>query len=251
MNLRVVTPALILVISCVTTFPAYAQTVKGFVKDMATNTPIADASVVLLDDRGRVQRGTLSEPDGSFVLVAPKSGKYQLRVGAAGYVTKNSTELELADDQLEEIDVLLVSETESGPPGFDTRRRLGKGIFLTPADWDKHGSTRFTDVFRFTPGVTVVPMGGSYSTIRIKPDRGTAGVRHVMEEGGACVPVLFVDGTWWGPIDEASGTGPDQVLLPADLVAIEIYNHPSVLPDQFDSGRDAQNCGVVVVWRKQ
>ncbi len=63
--------------------------------------------------------------------------------------------------------------------------------------------------------------------------------------------MLWVDGLWWGPIDQASSTGPDDVLLPSDLTAIEMYNHPSILPDQFNSGRDAEECGVVVVWRKR
>ena len=218
---------------------------------MGANTPIADASVVLLDDRGAIQRGTITEPDGSFVLVAPKSGKYQLRVGAAGYSRQDSPEFELEDDQLEEIDVLLVSEAGSGPPGFDTRRSLGKGIFLTKADWDKYGSTGFTGILRFVPGVTIVALSNGGSSVRIKPDRGTAGARQYGEESGDCVPVLWVDGNWWGPIDGASNTGPDNVFLPADLAAIEIYNHASILPDQFNSGADAQNCGVVVVWRKR
>ena len=54
---------------------------------------------------------------------------------------------------------------------------------------------------------------------------------------------------WWGGIDSASPTGPNGAFVPADIQGIEIYNHPSILPDQFDSGRDAL-CGVVVVWTK-
>ena len=43
---------------------------------------------------------------------------------------------------------------------------------------------------------------------------------------------------------------PDGAFALGDIEAIEVYNHPSILPDQFNSGRDSL-CGVVVVWRKQ
>ncbi len=87
-----------------------------------------------------------------------------------------------------------------------------------------------------------------FNTIRIKPDRATAGVTHVGEGPADCIPVLYVNGTWWGLIDEACDSGPDGKFVPSDIEAIEIYNHPSVLPDQFNSGREAQECGVVVLW---
>ena len=45
----------------------------------------------------------------------------------------------------------------------------------------------------------------------------------------------------------SSPFGPDGALAPGDVEAVELYNHPSILPDQFDSGHDSL-CGVVVVW---
>ena len=78
--------------------------------------------------------------------------------------------------------------------------------------------------------------------------KSTAGVTHVGEGPADCIPVLYVNGAWWGPVDEAGDRGPDSRLVPADIEAIEIYNHPSILPDQFNSGKEAQDCGVVVLW---
>jgi hypothetical protein len=243
-----------------------AQTVQGVVKDAGTGAPIADASVVLLDNRDRVQRGTLSEPDGSFVIVAPEKGKYKLRVGAAGYKTSDSPEIELEDDVVEEISIMLTSEGETGPPGFDARRQRGEGEFLTREQIENSGATMFTDLLQFVPGVTLVPLpidprvvdrdeverGGraGYRTVRIKPDRGNPGARQTLEPSLDCVPVLFVDGAWWGPVDEASDAGPDGKFVPSDIEAIEIYNHPSILPDQFNSGKEAMDCGVIVLWMK-
>ncbi len=270
---------LTVLLACAFAFPLGAQTIQGLVKDMGSGAPIADASVVLLDNRGAIQRGTLSEPDGSFVIQAPKAGKYVLRVGAAGYDAKDSPEFEIEGNVTAEMTVLLVSNTATGPPGFDVRQSQGKGIFLTREDIENASANQFTEVLRYVPGVTVVPLPASantgrpptiampyvvvdpqdsveiarggragFNTIRIKPDRATAGVTHVGEGPADCVPVLYVNGAWWGPIDEASGSGPDGKFVPSDIEAIEIYNHPSVLPDQFNSGKEAEECGVVVLW---
>ena len=271
---------LTVLLACAFALPLGAQTVQGSVKDMGSGAPVADASVVLLDNRGAVQRGTLSEPDGSFVIQAPKAGKYVLRVGAAGYETKDSPEFQVEGNGTAEITVLLISNTATGgPPGFDVRRSQGKGIFLTREDIENASANQFTEVLRYVPGITVVPLppsantgrpptiamsyivvdpqdsveiarGGraGFNTIRIKPDRATAGVTHIGEGPADCVPVLYVNGVWWGPIDEAGDSGPDGNFVPSDIEAIEIYNHPSVLPDQFNSGREAQDCGVVVLW---
>ena len=260
------------VTSLAAAIPLQAQSVQGVVKDAGSGAPIADASVTLLDDRGRIQRGTLTEPDGSFVIVAPKAGEYTLRVGAAGFKTTDSPPVELKGDAVHEISIILTSEGETGPPGFESRRQRGEGQFLTREQIENYGASQFTEVLQFVPGVTVVPLpevagadsaevaragrevarGGraGYSTVRIKPGRGTAGARQALEGSGDCVPVLFVDGAWWGPLDGASDSGPDGKFVPSDIEAIEIYNHPSVLPDQFNSGKDAMECGVVVLWMK-
>jgi hypothetical protein len=254
---------------CSIAFQMDGQTVKGVVRDMANGAPIADASVVLLDSRGRVQRGTLSDPDGSYVLVAPGKGKFKIRVGAAGYITKDSPDLELAENAEEQIDVVLVSDDpDAGPPGFNARMQRDEGEFLTRADIDASGTNVFTELLRYTSGVTIVPLptrvaGDSLSeegrshldpasayTVRLKATRTPTGARQRLEATDDCVPVLWVDGLWWGPIDGASDRGPNGKLFPDEIEAVELYNHPSILPALFDSGADAQNCGVVVVWTR-
>ena len=57
------------------------------------------------------------------------------------------------------------------------------------------------------------------------------------------------NGIWWGNIDAASDYGPNGAITPGDVEAIEVYNHPSILPPQFDTGKETL-CGVIVVWRK-
>jgi hypothetical protein len=273
-----------------TALPLHGQTINGVVKDGATKTPVADASIVLLDRDGRIQRGTLSELDGSFTLVAPKGGRYTLRIGAAGYTTKDSPEIKLEEGQTEEVAVMLVSDAVVGaPPGFFERMERGEGVFVSKEQIAERSASLFTDALKFTPAVKVIPLplsnrvrsrtsvpgaittgrrvaitddprdamerdrGGRshYYTVRIKAGRDfnnrEVGVKQQGELADDCVPVLWVNGKWWGPIDLASPNGPDGALTSADIEGIEIYNHISILPDQFNSGRDAL-CGVIVVW---
>jgi len=136
------------------------------------------------------------------------------------------------------------------------------------SDIDASGTNVFTELLRYTTGVTIVPLpsrvsGDSLSeegrshldpasayTVRLKATRAPTGARQRLEAADDCVPVLWVDGLWWGPIDGASDRGPNGRLFPVEIEAVELYNHPSILPAMFDSGTDAQNCGVVVVWKR-
>jgi len=226
--------------------PTVAQVVTGSVVDGEARAPIADVSVVLLDEAGRVQRGTLTEVDGTFVLSAPSAGRYTIRCGAFGYVTKDSPLVKLDEGTSHQLTVVLYSEDVSWPPPeFYQRMRLAEGVFLTPEDVKSRGGIRFTDLLRRLPGVQVVLYGRTDAL-------GTPGV------GGATeyftvrlrgLPVLFVDGVWWGSIDDASDRGPDGAFVPDDIAAVEIYRHPSIVPEVFNIGRDIEG-GVIVVWRR-
>lgn len=227
--------------------PVIAQVVTGSVVDGETRVPIADGSVVLLDEAGRVQRGTLTEVDGTFTLSAPMAGRYTIRCGAFGYETQDSPLLKLEEGTSNELIMVLYSEDRSWPPPeFYRRMKRGEGLFLTPEDVETRGGSRFTDLLRHLPGVQVVLLGR-------RDALGTPGV------GGATeyftvrlrgLPVLFVDGIWWGSMDGASDRGPDGAFAPADIAAVEIYRHPSIVPEVFNIGRDIEG-GVIVVWRRK
>lgn len=249
--------------------PATAQSVRGWVKNAATGQPVVDASVVLLNKDGRVVRGTLTEPDGGYRLVAPEKGRYKLRVGGAGFVAQDSPEIELRRDEVAELSFMLVPE--GGLPGlaeFERRRALGEGIFLTEEDIAELGGNRFTSVLMHVPGVTLVPLAelprerpvpddsvailSSYFTVRLAGSlyhRTPSGARQRGEPTDDCPPVLFVDGRWWGTIDDASPLGPDLELIPKELLGIEIFI-PATVPRELDIGLQSR-CGVIVVWRKR
>jgi hypothetical protein len=243
---------------------AQAQTIKGFVRDNATGQPIADASVILLDDNGRIQRGTLSEPNGFYELLVPKPGKYTLRVGAGGYDARDMPPVECTADEILEIDITIWAPGVSGAlQGFNERKEKGEGVFVTREELDEFGASRFTEVMRHIPAVDVVPLpdnershtvrirGGNFRTERMAGvTQRAAGAVRTGDPDRDCPPVLWMDGKWWGSIDEVHSAGPDAKLLPTDIQGIEIYNHPTILPEEFDTGRDSL-CGVIVVWTKQ
>ncbi len=227
--------------------PTVAQVVTGSVVDGETRAPIADVSVVLLDGAGRVQRGILTEVDGTFTLSAPAAGRYTIRCGAFGYETKDSPPLKLEKGTSHELTMVLYSEDRSWPPpDFYQRMNLGEGVFLTPEDIEARGGSRFTDLLRHLPGVQVVLYGR-------RDALGTPGVGGAMEYFTVRLrglPVLFVDGIWWGSINDASDLGPDGAFAPGDIAAVEIYRHPSIVPEVFNIGRDIEG-GVIVVWRRR
>ncbi len=243
-----------------------AQTVRGVVRDQATGGPIADASVVLLDDRERVVRGALTEPDGSYLLTAARPGRYTVRVGGAGMPTWDSQALRLDRDQVRELNVMMRRAGSMPLAVFERRRQGLEGIFLTAQDIADRGGGRFTDLFRNLEGVVVVPLPArrgergrfergsreGFYTIRLfgsRFDAAAVGARQRGERSDDCPPVLFVDGEWWGSLDEAGDRGPDLELLPDELVGIEVYI-PAVVPDELNRGLEAERCGVVAVWRR-
>ncbi len=266
--------------------PIAAQSIAGTVKDRTTGAAVAEASLILMSDDNRIQRGTLSETNGTFLLEAPAAGTYVLRVGAAGYLTSDIRDFTIREEQADQLEILLTADpsVSGAPSGFFERMARGSGEFITRQQVEDGAFTFFTELLQDVSAVRVVPLSATsrvnaavdelallpvlkrrssldksresfevaiggrshLSTVRIKTGRD---LTQQGEPADDCVPVLWVDGLWWGGIDTASPTGPDGAFVPADILGIEIYDRPSILPDQFDSGRETL-CGVVVVWTK-
>lgn len=104
----------------------YTQTLKGTVLDKAVKTPLAGATVVLLDVEPTM--GAMTDADGRFRLPAVPVGKHTIRVTYLGYkaltqpnVTLNSgkeTELvlELEEDLLTTREVVIRAQVEKQKP---------------------------------------------------------------------------------------------------------------------------------------
>ena len=195
--------------------------------------------------------GVATDSSGSFFLNAPAAGSYTLRVDAEGYTTLVSPSFDVGTEVLEiELRIALQGVTELAPVtieaeemsleplplrGFHERRRRGWGEFVTRQDIEEKMPMRFSDALRLTPGVKVIPMPVDierpfgpwrrHHTIRIKG----AATRSLY---GDCIPVLYLDGTRMGKIDEATDGGPDLLVYPYDIEGIEVYRpFPSCRPN--------------------
>ncbi len=248
---------LLSVLSLVATSVLAAQTVKGVVLDDQTRGPVTNAAITLIDGSGFLVSSTITDSTGSFVFSAGV-GTYSLRVDALGYATTESVSFGVESGQRVELELLVSQEAvrlgkvtvsadaepfAPGPlRGFHDRRRRGVGRFLTREQIEQQVVDRFTSLLQLMPGVQVV---------RMAPDGGALGrIRHYTVRVGArtCPPLLYLDGVKLGSIDDASALGPDRLLFPSELEAIEVYR-PSEIPAEFSAGESG--CGLVVVWTQR
>jgi hypothetical protein len=78
---------------------AHAQTLQGRAVDRATQQPVADAEITLVDAQGEAAGTARSGADGSFRVAGPAAGEYRLAARGPGYQTMLSNVLQLAQGQ--------------------------------------------------------------------------------------------------------------------------------------------------------
>ena len=232
------------------------QTIHGTVGRVDIGDRIDRVAVFLLGPDGAVHEAVLSDSVGRFEIDVPTSGTYTIRAQRIGYNPTRSAAIHVPANGTVQVRINLrpsaevldtarvTGERERFAPGplrgFYERKRRGLGHFLTRQQIEAKGVNRFTSLLRLMHGVRIVSMGGSRSGVRM---RGFGGLT-----GTSCVPLLYWDGVKTGKIDDITNVGPDGVLFPSDLEAIEVYR-PSNVPGEF-GGSDAR-CGVIVVWSRR
>ena len=114
---------------------------------------------------------------------------------------------------------------------FWARRRLGFGKFVTRDEIERKGASRFVDVVRSVPSVTIMSARG-------RPDIRFRGAAFGSRD---CPPQYWLDGI---PLERG---GADE-FAPENVEAIELYPSAATTPPQFNT-RSA-TCGTVVVWSR-
>lgn len=246
---------------------ANAQTLRGFVRADSTAAPIVTADIWL---DGTTVR-TRSDRTGAYRLGGIGAGSYKLMVRAVGFRPLAVDAILAADDSID-VDLILTPIAVQLAPlevnaaatehltatirGFEERRAVGLGRFLTRADLARWEHGPVTAAMRMIAGVRLVllPCGGwALATSR---GSGPVQARPVYCTGPsgsylvtpACYLSIYLDGVrqWsWGdepPLDV------DRIMV-MDLEAIEVYRGPSELPTQYQGTGSA--CGAVLFWTRQ
>ena len=212
---------------------------RAIVTEIGTEAPLAGVAIRLTagerpevarltDERGRAFFSDL--PAGRYLIAIEQFGygearsSLDVRSGALTAVTVG-----LAPEVLE-LEPIVVSTTRRGADmgGFEQRRRMGFGHFVTRADLDSDNG-RVSSLLRTIPGVQVTPATGA------------AGGGFLSMRGG-CLPALVLDGV---PLRRTTSLSIDEYLTPNEVEAIEVYRGVET-PIRFANN----SCGAVVVWTR-
>lgn len=234
--------------------------IEGVTLDEATGVPLGGAYVALALENGvTVVAAVVTSANGKFRIRGPEPGRYFVFVTRIGYgrLMRGPVEVRVGERvELElrlkpepvELDSVVAAAAPGARPtlldfaGFNDRKKLGIGRFITRADIAQRNPRELNDVFRVVPGVHLVPTGTGRLDIVLRGGRVRRGVSRQY-----CYPAVFIDGVRT-PAGGRQPTDLNEIVPPEDVEGIEIYLGPSEAPPIF--GGTGSACGVVVVWTR-
>jgi hypothetical protein len=241
--IRVEIPATHLLRRDLTVGPLSGGTLRGTIRDAASNTPMAGVQVTI-DGSGR---STTTDQDGAFRLTNLPLGTRVLAARKLGFVPADQP-VDLFSDGSPDVTLSLQSLHSMldtvrtvgkrvyslGHDGFMQRKTRGKGgYFFSQEQLDSMNLFDVTDVMRRVP-FTHVERTGFEKTIQMP------GLF-----GGHCQPTLFLNGARFSYM---TATDLDMIARPSDLLGVEVYTTSALAPPQFVD--PFSQCGSVVVWTK-
>lgn len=103
--------------------PSTSQIVTGRVVD-ASDEPVSDVTIVLLDMLAVAHREVVSTDAGEFFLVAAAPGTYRLQASRRAYATAETRPIEIGDGEVVEVELRVdVEVVELEPPRCRLNRR--------------------------------------------------------------------------------------------------------------------------------
>jgi hypothetical protein len=126
--------------------------------------------------------------------------------------------------------------------GYERRRTIGRGTFITREAIEKKNRVRTIDLFRGYPGFRVVD---SLYDQHIAGSRGSKPIaRGGLHDLAPCVFRVALDGVlmpWGFQVN---------MIDPREIHGIEVYSGPATIPAEFaTTARDAF-CGMVLIWTR-
>ncbi len=206
----------------------------------AADRPIAGANITVV---GAVST-TVTDSSGNFNLRNLPSGTQTLVVRKVGFspVTQPvdltlreprtvALTLQIAPPTLDPIKVTAAAQTGLQKVGFEQRKKMGLGHFLTRDQIEGKLPTYMTDIFTTMPGIHV-----DYSTGQ-PVLQGSRGV------GGSCVNYVL-DGV---PYAEQTPGDLNDFMRPTEVEAVEVYSDVDT-PAEYS--KPGTSCETVVIWTK-
>lgn len=230
--------------------------VHGQVVEEMTETPIAFASVTILDRELRLLGRAETDREGRFSYVARQQPGVIIGVERIGYQETRTPflwfdgydyfALEVRLDRevvlLAPLEVLARRRAESPLlESFRHRIERGMGWYLTRDEIEARSASRVTDLLADAPGVRLASSGQGFRRV-VEMARGSASAR-------GCPVQVYIDGMHLndnnGPPD-VQAVAIDDYVSPGSVLGIEIYRGLSTVPAEF-LNRYAK-CGVVALW---
>lgn len=212
-------------------------TLTGIVTD-ESKAPIASAEL-LLGRNGESNRLFRTGTDGRFSFEGVVSGPVSLTARRLGYRVRTIT-LQINEATARDpLSVILQTIPGDVAPvyveGVDSRldafyihkHQNTFGRFIEQTEIERKGPVFVSELFRTVPGAVVKPSGRLGNIVRLR----------------GCQPMIWIDGI------HVQNAEIDDVVNPADIAGIEIYNAWSNLPSEY-MDREGAGCGAIVVWTK-
>lgn len=225
-------------LSAQTPVPAGRRQMVGFVRDIKGG-PIEGVTVEVHGQK------VVTDLRGAFALLTSQLDTASISIKRVGFepidafiTTRNGmwdtvvVQLEATATTLAEVSVTENYATRAGGiRGFDERRRLKLGQYLTREDIAERGEQKLSEILRTRKGVQVVR-----GRVRFAAFVGGRGVQ--------CQPNVYLDGA------RAPGMEVDEILANT-VQAIELYPYFSTLPIEFQTvGTQTTPCGTIVIWTR-
>ncbi len=269
-----------LMLCVISTAPALAQSVEGYVVDDESGAPMGTVAVVVLAPDDSVVETYVTDDNGRFVVQMPDAGSYRLRAERIGYEASVSDvfalepgQAALAELRLQLDPVMLdplntIVEGQSialARVGFYQRANMGFSEIREADYYEAKPPLDISDLFQGMTGVQVTRPRGSYQYEVFSTRR--RGCRPSIHIDGATVQdgVIDIGGQSLNPNDEPArtplGNLPDLVgnrdlqasdwqslINVTEVGAVEVFPGQACLPSW--AGGMKSPCGAILIWTK-
>ena len=230
---------------------------RGFVTTEGTAEPLSRANVVI----AALGAETQTDSAGGFILGGLRQGSFELSVRLLGYLPKFvtvalpiDTTVRIQLRPIAVLDTVSITSGRSRIPGFDERRALGIGQFVTREQLARQENRKTGDILARLPGLRVY-RGKGYAWIGASRGVSTFQVppldRSDLERGARpqCYVNVYLDGAL---VYSASPFAPlfdVNSISPSEIEAIEYYSGAGQIPPRYN--RTNAQCGVLLIWTRR